>query len=43
MTSAERGIEYAKLESEDDLIKKTDPKHFPEIPSIEFKDVLMRY
>jgi ABC-type multidrug transport system fused ATPase/permease subunit len=43
MTSAQRAIQYAKLESEDDLEKPTDPENFPAIPDIEFKNMTMRY
>lgn len=43
MTSAQRAIEYTKMESEDELDKSEDPTDFPEFPEIVFKNMTMRY
>ena len=43
MTCAQRTIEYAKMKSEDDFEKSTDPVDFPVVPTIEFKNMTMRY
>lgn len=43
MTRSQRSVEYAEMETEDDLVKPNDPEHWPEIPEIVFKDVVMRY
>ena len=43
MVSAQRAMEYAKMKSEDELKKPTDPKVFPECSDIHFSNVYMRY
>ena len=43
MTSAQRTIEYARMDSEDDLVKLFDPDNFPQTPEIIFKNITMRY
>ena len=43
MTSAERTIEYANLESEDEIDKPSDPKEFPDVPDIYFNNMTMSY
>jgi ATP-binding cassette subfamily C (CFTR/MRP) protein 4 len=43
LTSAQRTMEYAKLEMEDDLVKENDPKNWPETSDIYFNDVHMKY
>mmetsp|Transcript_30385 Transcript_30385/g.26917 ORF Transcript_30385/g.26917 Transcript_30385/m.26917 type:complete len:221 (+) Transcript_30385:173-835(+) len=43
LTSAQRMMEYAKMETEDELEKENDPKDFPGTADIYFKDVHMRY
>ena len=43
MTSAQRTIEYARMDSEDDLVKPFDPDNFPQTPEITFKNTTMRY
>lgn len=43
MTSAQRTIEYARMESEDELEKPEDPENFPEIHDIYFSNMTMRY
>jgi ATP-binding cassette, subfamily C (CFTR/MRP), member 1 len=43
MTSGQRIMRYAELESEDELEKPNDPKNWPEAADIYFKNVFMRY
>ena len=43
MTSAQRTIEYAKMDSEDDLVKPFDPDDFADTPDIVFDNMTMRY
>ena len=43
MTRSQRAVEYAEMETEDELEKPNDPKHWPETPEIVFNDVVMRY
>jgi len=43
MTSAQRTIQYANLQSEDNIEKPGDPIEFPVTPTIEFKNMTMRY
>lgn len=43
MTSGQRILEYANMESEDEIEKPDDPKDFPETPDIYFNNMTMRY
>lgn len=43
MTSAQRAIQYAKMESEDELTKPNDPSDFSEFPEVIFQNMTMRY
>ncbi|CAI2362604.1 unnamed protein product [Moneuplotes crassus] len=43
LTSSQRMMEYANLESEDELTKPNDPVNFPETAEINFSNVHMRY
>eukprot|EP00344_Euplotes_crassus_P007467 CAMPEP_0197002154 /NCGR_PEP_ID=MMETSP1380-20130617/6705_1 /TAXON_ID=5936 /ORGANISM="Euplotes crassus, Strain CT5" /LENGTH=368 /DNA_ID=CAMNT_0042420157 /DNA_START=2038 /DNA_END=3144 /DNA_ORIENTATION=+ len=43
MTKSQRVVEYAEMETEDELVKETDPEHWPETPDIYFDNVVMRY
>ena len=43
LTSAQRMMEYANMESEDDLEKPNDPENYPESADIYFNNVHMRY
>ena len=43
MTSAQRTIEYAKMDTEDDLNKPSDPDDFADTPDIVFNNMTMRY
>ena len=43
MTSAQRTIEYAKMDTEDDLTKPSDPDDFADTPDIIFNNTTMRY
>jgi len=43
MTSAQRTIQYVRMESEDDLEKENDPTDFPVNPDIHFSNMTMSY
>ena len=43
MTSAQRTIQYARMDSEDDLTKPSDPDDFADTPDIIFNNTTMRY
>ena len=43
MTSAQRTIQYAKMDTEDDLTKLNDPDDFADTPDIVFNNMTMRY
>lgn len=43
MTCAQRTIEYANMESEDELTKADDPDDFPITPDIFFSNMSMKY
>lgn len=43
MVSSQRAMEYAKMKTEDELLKPNDPKDFPECSDIHFSNVYMRY
>lgn len=43
MTCAQRVMEYAEMETEDELKKPNDPENWPVTSDIYFKDVVMRY
>ena len=43
MTRSQRTVEYAEMETEDELNKDDDPEVFPQTPDIVFSNVFMRY
>ena len=43
MVSGQRTIEYAEMNSEDDIVKPNDPDHYPEVSDIYFSNMTMRY
>jgi ABC-type multidrug transport system fused ATPase/permease subunit len=43
LTSAQRMLSYTQLETEDLLIKPTDPKAWPSKGNLQFNNVTMRY
>ena len=43
MTSAQRTMQYAELETEDQLVKQWDPSNFPQSADISFSNVTMKY
>ena len=43
MTSAQRIVQYIKMDSEDELEKEKDPSNFPENHDIQFNNMTMKY
>lgn len=43
MTRSQRCVEYAEMETEDELVKPGDSENWPKTPEIVFNNVVMRY